>query len=253
MSVERWCRGQRNMEPDNSDTVALRRRRAMRTLCRLLGAAAIALLLGNVLQVRRFEYLSFEEVAEDKVQFTAPVTRSDLYLGPTIVTEYAVSRKDYELRIEVDERVAVPHASVELVGARKGMFLHPRLAGPDSELRGATRSGLACGTVASPQRLDAKGLPVGSTRYTFVWSRCDEAASSQRLAMAFDVVGPEGLVIQERIPFELGTRGFLVQRVWFGGGILQWGKPIGESTQRVSGGGRGLLNALKLLLAPKVP
>ena len=225
----------------------------MRTLCRLLGATAIALLLGNVLQVRRFEYLSFEGLADETSRSTAPATHSDLYLGPKIVTEYALARADYKLRIEVDERVAVPHASVELVGARAGKSIRPRLASPASEVRGVSGPRLPCGTIASPQRLDANGLPVGSTRYTFVWSQCDDAASPDELALVFDVIGAQGLMIEERVPFELRTRGFFVQRVWFGGGILQWGKPIRESMQRVSGGGWGVVHFLELVLAPRVP
>lgn len=217
----------------------------------LFGAVAVVALLGNLAQIRRFEYLSFEGLADARVISTARVEHDGLYLGPTVATEYALSRDGYQLRVTVDEQVLFAHATVELVGAPEGTLLEPRAGHPQRAPAASTRFLSPCGTVATPQRLSSDATPMGSTAYTMLWIGCADSVAPGRAVLAFDVVAPAAEPVHENLPFEVKTRGFFVRGARFDGGILQWGAPIGDTTVRYGGSGFAVL--LRLLFSSPVP
>ena len=231
--------------------VLLRERARVRLLRDVVAATAVVLFLGNCFQVRRFEYLSFEELAGVRVSAAARIAHDDLYFGPWVATEYFLSRAHYELRLRIDETVTFPHVSVELTGAPEGMWIHPRLVSSEADgTLGRIGFSSPCGTISSPKPLNAAGAPTGSRQYTLLWRRCADRRDPDEFVMVFDVVAASGETIEERLPFELKTRGFFLQRALLSGGILQWRAPIQKTT--LARGGHSVLTALRVLFGTSV-
>lgn len=227
-----------------------RSRAQVRLLGRLFGAIALVLLLGNAIQIRRFEYLSFETLANARVVSMKRVALDGLYLGPTAATEYALSRDGYELRIHIDAGAFFPHATVKLSRAPEGTLLQPRLARPDTAPSGSTRFAQPCGTISTPQGLNPDGTRVGSSGYTLLWIGCADRVLPGQSVMAFDVIDPSGNVAEENLRFEVKRRGFFVRPARFDGGILLWGEPI--STSSLHRGDSGLSTLLRLAFGSPV-
>ena len=209
-------------------------------------AFVIVLVIGNLLQVRRFEYISFETIADAELIGRAPATNERLHFGATMVTEYLIARKDFAIRLHVDPKVMFPHVMVE-VGGTSGGSSPMVLASGSVKTWSATGRETGCGEVVGQRSVAEDGSELPSRRVTFHWDRCGETRGA---TLEFDVLSPLGAVTRERLPFEVKNRGFLLEHSWFGGGVLGWGAPIRENRQGVGEGGRGAPAVVRLMLGP---
>ena len=223
-------------------------RRLEGVLFRSLCSMAIVLVLGNVVQVRRFEYASLDPIVDAQIVGTSQAAASDLYLAPEIVTEYAIVRQHYEIRLKVDRMVAFPHASVEVTGLPGGSSVRPRMTslGQGQETDGSGPAG--CGEVIGQQAVSPNGEQGTSNNFTVLWNGC---SATDNPTAVFDVLMPSGVVVQERLPLRFNSGGFFLQRHWFGGGVLRWGAPLWVNSQKPEGGGFGALAVLRLFFGAR--
>ena len=222
------------------------RERVRGSFFRWVLSVAIVLIMGNVLQVRRFEYLSFETVVGAEAIGQARSTSSRLYFGPAMVTEYLIVRDDFAIRLHVDPKVMFPHVTVQVEGLA-GRASLGTLVAASVEAWDAKGGQVECGELMGQRRVAEDGTETPSTSFTFLWGRCGK---TNEAVMAFDVIGPTGVVVQERLPFRIDTKGFFMEHSWFGGGVLGWGTPIQENRQSVREGGRGGRAVFRLMLGP---